>query len=134
MSRIDLLAHDTQRAFLFLLILWQCNKMNNLSRYRELKGLSQRELADMLGVSQPTIQRAEAEAPTAKLGTYKRCADVLGVTLADIFSDRDAMEDRLLEAFRRIPRRKHDQLMAILEVAQDLSPEGAPETNQIDSR
>lgn len=108
--------------------------MNNLYRYRELKGLSQRELAEMLNVSQPTIQRAEAEDPTAKLGTYKKCAELLGVTLADIFSDRDATEDRLLAVFRRIPHHKHEQLMHILEVAQDQAPEDEQVTNHIDSR
>ena len=106
--------------------------MNNLSRYRELSGLSQRDLADMLNVSQPTIQRAEAEDPSAKLGTYKRCAEALGITLSDIFSDRSATEDRLLEVFRCIPSQKHAQLMNILEVAQDLSPEDASKTSQTD--
>ena len=106
--------------------------MNNLARYRELSGLSQRDLADILKVSQPTIQRAEAEDPSAKLGTYKRCAEVLGISLSDIFSERTATEDRLVEVFRRIPHQKHEQLMSIIEVAQDLPPEGNAEPNQTD--
>lgn len=108
--------------------------MNNLARYRELSGLSQRDLADTLKVSQPTIQRAETEDPSAKLGTYKRCADILGVSLSDIFSDRSATEDRLVEVFRRISPQKHEQLMSILEVAQDLPPEGGAEPNQTDDQ
>lgn len=108
--------------------------MNNLSRFRELHGLSQRDLAEMANVSQPTIQRAEAEDPTAKLGTYKRCADILGVTLADIFSDRNAMESRLLEVFRGIPESRHDQLMSILEQAQAQALGDEAETNQTGDR
>lgn len=91
--------------------------MNNLARYRELSGLSQRDLADLLEVSQPTIQRAEAEAASAKLGTYKRCAEKLGITLGQIFSDQSELEDRLVEIFRQIPADKHDQVLGILELA-----------------
>ncbi len=125
---------DTPRVFLSAWILWQHHSMNNLARFRELSGLSQRDLADMLNVSQPTIQRAEAEDPSAKLGTYKKCADVLGVTLSDIFSDRSTTENHLVDVFRRIPPQKHQQLMSILEVAQDLPPEGGEEPSQTGDR
>jgi len=104
--------------------------MNNLSHFRELRGLSQRELADMLGVSQPTIQRAEAEAPSAKLGTYKKCATILGITLADIFCDRSALEGQIVDLFRNIPDHKHPRLIDLLEIAQDPPSESAAEANQ----
>lgn len=87
----------------------------------------------MINVSQPTIQRAEAEDPSAKLGTYKKCAEALGTTLGAIFNDRSATEENLIAVFRRLPSDKHDRLMSILEVAKDLLPEAGSEPNQTDN-
>ncbi|WP_299945297.1 helix-turn-helix transcriptional regulator [uncultured Ruegeria sp.] len=106
--------------------------MNNLARYRELKGLSQRDLAEVLKVSQPTIQRAESEAPSAKLETYKLCANYFGITLSDIFSDRTEVEDRFLQMLREVPDQKLDQVMGLIELAKSIPPEGAEEANQTD--
>jgi transcriptional regulator with XRE-family HTH domain len=76
----------------------------NLARLREERGLTQAELAEMVGVSQPTITRAEQGHVTARLETYKKCADALGVSLAEIFADdRSALEAQLVRAFRRLP-------------------------------
>lgn len=73
----------------------------NLRAIRERKGLTQAQLADMVGVNQSTINRAEKMDQTAKLATYIKCAEVLGVTLADIFSDnRTAAELALIAAYR----------------------------------
>ncbi|WP_274655651.1 helix-turn-helix transcriptional regulator [Halocynthiibacter sp. C4] len=91
--------------------------MNNLSHYRELRGLNQRELAELINVSQPTIQRAETEDPSAKLGTYKACAEALGVTLSQIFSDRSEVEDQVLTLFKSIPEAKRDEIFTILRLA-----------------
>lgn len=121
---------DTHRVFCHDAMLCQNEAMNNLARYRELRGLSQRDLAEMLGVSQPTVQRAEREDPTAKLGTYKRCAEVLGVTLSDIFADRSSLEDRLIWMFRKIPEQKHSQILQILELAREIPDEAVEEANK----
>lgn len=96
------------------------HNMNNLAKFRELRGLSQRDLAEVLGVSQPTIQRAETEASSAKLGTFKQCADYFGVTLSDIFSDRTELEARLLESFRQTPPGQREKIFQFLEAAADL--------------
>lgn len=121
---------DTRGVFCQSAMLCQNEAMNNLARYRELRGLSQRDLAEMLGVSQPTVQRAEREDPTAKLGTYKRCAEVLGVTLSDIFADRSSLEDRLIWMFRKIPEQKHSQILQILELAREIPDEAVEEASK----
>lgn len=122
---------NSHSVFLFSIDSCEHRHMNNLARYRDLKGLSQYELADLIGVSQPTIQRAEAEDSSAKLGTYKRCAEVLGITLSDIFSDRTEVEDRFLQLLREVPEQKLDQIMGLIELAKDVPPEGDEEANQI---
>lgn len=60
----------------------------SISRVRKKRGLTQKALADLMGVSQPVV--AELEAPQArnvKLGTLVRAADALGVRLAVRFVD-----------------------------------------------
>ena len=81
----------------------------NLARIRKLKKLSQVALGEMIGVDGSTIQRAETMHHSAKLETYQKCADALGVTLADLFAeDFSPVERALVEAFRRVPdQQKH---------------------------
>lgn len=87
----------------------------NLTRIREARGLSQRALADMIGMDAATVNRAEKMHHSAKLATYIMCAEALGVTLADIFGDdRSAIEAELVKAFRQVPPERHDELLAML--------------------
>jgi len=91
----------------------------NLARIRKLRGLSQRTLADMIGVDPATVHRAEVMHDSAKLSTYQACADALGVALGDLFSDDLApVEREFLRLFRSIPPEKHDALRSALALAQ----------------
>lgn len=91
----------------------------NLTTLRKAKGLSQRALAEMIGMDASTVNRAEKMDPTAKLATYLLCAEALGVTLADIFGeDRSALEMELVKAFRRVPPQKHSDLLAMIRLVQ----------------
>ena len=99
------------------------NMQMNLARIRELRGLTQRDLAEMIGMNAATIQRAEVGAPSAKLETYKKCAKALNITLSDIFSDdMTVLERELIAVFRRIPESKHEQLLGLLRLAQEDYP------------
>lgn len=96
----------------------------NLKQIRSAKNLSQRELAALAGVDQSTIQRAETMHHSAKLDTYKLCAQVLGVTLEDIFAeDRDAAEIALLNAYRKADDRGRRLLEKLAQEAASLPPE-----------
>ncbi len=87
----------------------------NLRAIREARGMSQAHLADLVGVDQSTIARAEQMAKTAKLDTYQRCAAALGVTLSDLFcAPRSQLEDQVLQLFRSIPVEKHGDLLTVL--------------------
>jgi transcriptional regulator with XRE-family HTH domain len=91
----------------------------NLARIRNLRGLSQRALADMIGVDPSTVHRTEVMHDSAKLSTYQACADALDISLADLFTDDLAPVDReFLRLFRSIPPEKHDALRAALALAQ----------------
>lgn len=53
---------------------------------REVAGLSQRQLAEIVGIRQPNIARLEAGDVLPTLGTLDRIADALGLTLEVGFS------------------------------------------------
>lgn len=90
-----------------------------LSEIRKAKGLRAADLADMIGVDPATVSRAESMHDSAKLSTYIKCADALGVTLSDIFSDdRTALESRLIAAFRALPASQHHRLVSLIELVE----------------
>jgi transcriptional regulator with XRE-family HTH domain len=100
----------------------------NLAKLRNLRGLKQDQLAELIGVTQPTIHRAEAMDKSAKLSTYIACADALGVTLAEIFADdRDPVEQQVLQAVRRLGPVGQRRALALLELAEAHLHEDDPE-------
>jgi lexA repressor len=58
--------------------------------YRKLRGISQEALADKLGYkSFTTIQKWEDGTSSPPIGTVKKVADILGVTIEELTSDKD---------------------------------------------
>lgn len=58
--------------------------------YRKLRGISQEVLADKLGYkSFTTIQKWEDGTSSPPIGTVKKVADILGVTIEELTSDED---------------------------------------------
>ncbi|MDD5947194.1 MAG: helix-turn-helix transcriptional regulator [Oscillospiraceae bacterium] len=56
-----------------------------LQQIRSEKNISQRELAEAIGVSRNTINRIELGIVVPNLDTCKRICDYLGVTLDEVF-------------------------------------------------
>lgn len=99
-----------------------------LAEIRRRKHLRQADLAALVGVEQPTISRAEKLHPSTTLGVYIRCAEVLGVTLGDIFGqERSEREERLLRIFRSLQGGTQTGAWAELLqiVVEDAGPEAA---------
>lgn len=62
--------------------------------YRKLRGISQEALADKLGYkSFTTIQKWEDGTSSPPIGTVKKVADILGVTIEELTSDEDLSSD-----------------------------------------
>lgn len=60
--------------------------MNKLRFYREKKGMSQKELARVSGVSRVSISKIENDkAADVKIGTLKSLSDALGEPIQEIF-------------------------------------------------
>lgn len=53
-----------------------------LLKAREIQGLTQKQIADMLGVSQPTVASFEAYDNDPKLSTIRRYAHAVGATIS----------------------------------------------------
>ena len=107
---------------------WAHHSPMNLARLRDAKGWNQRDLAEVIGVNQSTIARAERCHPSAKLSTYQACADALGVKLSDIFSDdRTPIEVELLKKFRGLSAKSQDKALDLLELVRAEVPETSAE-------
>lgn len=92
----------------------------SIVRLRKAKGLSQRDLAEMTGYNQSTIQRAEKLVPGIRLEVYQAIADALGATLADLFaSERSAEETLLIIAFRSFDDPSKQRLIDLVAGAKD---------------
>ena len=59
---------------------------NEITRIRKKFGITQKQLAKMLSVSQPRIARMEQQ-ETVTVRTLKRIAEKLGVSLKDIINN-----------------------------------------------
>ncbi len=100
--------------------------VNNLAKYRDIRGWTQKDLADVVGLNQSTIQRAEAEHPSAKLSTYKRCASALDITLDQVFGEmRSELEERVLAILAKQPVERHPEILALLDIARGRASEEA---------
>ena len=76
---------------------------NNVMTLRKLRGLSQTQLAELVGTSQPHISRIERGDDGITLGMFRDVATALGVSVADLFADDRAESERVvLEAFRQL--------------------------------
>jgi transcriptional regulator with XRE-family HTH domain len=81
----------------------QCEgaQMDNLTRIREARGLTQSQLAEAVGANQSTISRIEKGTGNPTLDLIQRLANVLDVHPSDLFA-RDVLEQRALDALHRL--------------------------------
>lgn len=76
----------------------------NIESLLKLRDLTQSELADMTGLSQSAISRAQNGDGSVTLRKFQQIAKVLQVPLASLFDeDRTRSENELLDTFRHLP-------------------------------
>jgi transcriptional regulator with XRE-family HTH domain len=76
-------------------------QMENMSRIRELRNLTQSQLAEMVGANQATISKIEKGVGNPTLNMIQRIADALKCHPADLFDASD-LRTRVLAAFEAI--------------------------------
>lgn len=85
---------------------------------RNAKGLTQDDLAEMIGMHKSTVSRAENMDPSVKLTTYVACANALGVTLGEIFGDDlSPVERELMARYRAASPEVQARFAQLLEIA-----------------
>lgn len=73
------------------------NFSENLKKIRKEKGLSQKEVARRLGVSQPSYAQYERGVRSPKVETIERIADALEVPLTELLGDKN---NRIFKYFK----------------------------------
>lgn len=94
------------------------NTEMNIATIRRLRGLNQEQLAEMAGISQAQISRAEKGDDGVTLGKLKAIAAALRVPLEDLFVERTRMEAEIVQIYRRLPA---DRQMLWLELSRTFS-------------
>lgn len=75
-----------------------------VAEIRKARGWTQTQLAERVGVEQPTISRLERGHDSITLRLLREVAQALDVTLVDLLLDeRSAAEQELLSAYRSLP-------------------------------
>lgn len=66
----------------------RAGKINPIRGWRVLKGMDQKTLAELTGISQPNLCRMEkAGSPTPTVATLRKIASVLEVCIADLIHE-----------------------------------------------
>lgn len=74
----------------------------------------------MIDKDASTVHRAEKMHKSAMLETYLKIADVLDISLSDIFcDDLDPVERELVQAFRKVPPERRGVFSELIKLAQD---------------
>ena len=108
--------------------LWH-NKGMNISSLRRQRGWSQIDLAEITGLSQPKISRAENGDESSTMATFKTIAAALGVELHELFiNPRTLAEEEILKTFRALPEARQRGWLDMAHLAAASIPEPTEET------
>lgn len=92
--------------------------MDNLERIRQSKGLSQAQLAEMVGANQATISKIEKGVGNPTLSMINRIAKALRIHPSELFTI-DALRQQALDAIDQIedPAKKQAALIVLRSMA-----------------
>lgn len=98
---------------------WHYLVMDNLYKIRELRGMSQQQLADAVGANQATISKIEKGTGNPTLSMINRIAKALGVHPSSLFT-LDPLRQRAVNAIDGIPdqARKEAAVLVLETMAQ----------------
>jgi transcriptional regulator with XRE-family HTH domain len=96
-----------------------------IAELREAANLSQREVAASLGIAQPSYAAWERRNVALTHDQFKKLAGILGVQVADFFSESDQPATRngpvgrarkTFEAISALPRSRQKQLLDVVDI------------------
>lgn len=95
----------------------------NIETLRRMRGLNQEQLAEMAGISQGHVSRAENGDSGITLGKLRAIAEALGVPLADLFQSRTQAEAEIVQIYRQL---KPDQQAVWLQLSRTFASSQPP--------
>lgn len=93
------------------------NMKFRIRQLRRARGWTIDQLADLTSISRGFLSQIETGARQPSVETLSQIAAAFEVPVPDLYSERSATEEALLEVFRRIPASRHEELIRMLEVA-----------------
>lgn len=75
----------------------------NIARLRRRMSMTQEDLAEITGLSQTLISRAEAGDDGTTLRSLRAISAALSAPLSDLFADRTEAEEAAVQLFRSLP-------------------------------
>lgn len=93
---------------------WHYLDMDNMSKIRKARNLTQQQLADMVGANQATISKIEQGNGNPTLDMINRIATALHVETYELFSRND-IEQRVMDALNGMtdPRQKEAAIIVL---------------------
>lgn len=85
-------------------------KTNKVREYRKKKGLTQRQLAEMIGTSQQQVQRIEAGAQTVRIDMATSLCDVLEQNMFELFPETKPLKKKLEKFFQKKQKNENEIL------------------------
>lgn len=105
--------------------------MTNIANIRKMRGLSQADLAEIVGVRQPHISRIENGDDGIPLRLLKEIAAALQVELVDLFGDERLVTERLLlDAYRHLPGEMKEAWGAMARAVLDPDSQSHPRNHE----
>lgn len=99
----------------------------NIEHIRRQRGLNQEQLAEMAGISQGHVSRAEKGEDGVTLGKLKAIAAALRVPLEDLFLDRNRTEIEIVQMYRRLPAEQQAVWLELSRTFSTTQLKGPPE-------
>ncbi len=100
--------------------------VKNLRKLRKEKGISQQQLADVIGTSQQSINKYENHPVEPDIGTLIKLSDYFQTTVDDLVGHivppetersvlaRSREEQRLLQSYQKLDREEKDSIQLVI--------------------
>ena len=99
---------------------------NNLRRHLDSSGRSQKEVADIIGVSTGTFCDWVNKRSIPRMDKVQKLAEVFGITKSDLLDEWNpekdeelAADQKVLELFHKVPKEKREFVLSLIQTTID---------------
>lgn len=102
------------------------NVLNVIKKYRVNKGLSQKELSELLGKSKNVVSNWENGVNKPDVDTIERLCEILDIPISEFFGNNEMQilelsreEEKLVLAWRKLTRTNKNKILGMIEMKID---------------